>query len=236
MRPADQSRQPWHTCYRPPVQVQIPDEDRRLIQGWLDDSSMLESILTGLESARPALSAMALAEDVAQRTAVDFVATKRIIRTLLHMSGTYRNFSPGERSNAAEIFFQSLSADPNQRERFENLFERIVKISALELTGKALSVLTDNQNVFRSARTLSEIRPVFREDGLEADALLILHQLKLEYTEGPPHQLKSSKELFIAMDHDDLLLLKEVVERALLKHERIAALVSKLDVTHLGSN
>jgi len=218
------------------VQVLIPDEDREIIQQWLDDASTIESILTGLESAAPALSAVALAEEVSRRAAVDLATSKRFIPTLLHIAGTYRNFSPGERITAAEIFLQSLDVNPDQWERFRNLFGRIISVRSLELTGKALSVLTDNQNVFRSARTLSEIRPVFREDGLDADALLILHQLKLEYTEGPPHHRKDSKELFIAMDHGDLLSLKEVIERALLKHERIAALVSKLDITHLESN
>jgi len=54
-----------------------------------------------------------------------------------------------------------------------------------------------------------------------------VHHLKLVYHEGPE---ADRKELFIAMDKEDLTALRNVLDRAIAKHEKLVTLVKKLDL------
>ena len=210
------------------VQVQIPEEDRTVLRTWLFGNPRLETVLVALEKATPALSHVTLAEAVAKETKQASEEVIQLIRTLIHLVSTIRNLPDDEQQVAPEAFFRALGMEQSHRPAFEELFQRLLRIPAIETTGKALNVLLDNQYVFRSARTLSEIRPIFSEDGLDPTAAVLLHQLKIEYTEGP--RRANRKEVFIAMDYDDLEYLKDVIERALVKHSRMKSLIPKLGI------
>ena len=53
---------------------------------------------------------------------------------------------------------------PENEERLRNSLLRLFSITVLDVTAKALGVLTDNQRSFVSARILSDMRPIFKDD------------------------------------------------------------------------
>lgn len=87
----------------------------------------------------------------------------------------------------------------------------------LKLTFKALTLQGDNDQIYRDARILSDIRLVFDENIEESNRnAVIIHRLKIEYTQG-----SDRKVFYTSLDALDLKKLKEQVERALEKEKLI---------------
>jgi hypothetical protein len=108
-------------------------------------------------------------------------------------------------------------AEANVRKRFDERMSRVLHCKSVQITAKALQILLDNPNTYCTARTLSEVRPVFNDE-LEPQAAVILHHLKLVYHKGPDRQ---REELFVALDRDALEQLHRVLSRAIAKNNKL---------------
>ena len=84
-------------------------------------------------------------------------------------------------------------------------------------TIKAATLLGENEKIFIESRVLSDIRIVFDEE-IEnpKQCAVIIHQLKIAY-----HENDEPKEIFIALDTEDLNQLKETANRAIQKDKLI---------------
>jgi hypothetical protein len=115
------------------------------------------------------------------------------------------------------------------REKFKQRLTTLLSIESLEILAKALGILRNNQNVFHEARIITEIRPVF---GTNVEALppaaVILHMLNITC-----HGTDGHKEFFIALDTDDIDVLRDVVDRAETKAESLKAMLNKAGTTYL---
>jgi hypothetical protein len=116
-----------------------------------------------------------------------------------------------------------------QEPEFRNVLLRLFSIVALDVTAKALGVLTDNQRSFVSGRVLSDIRPIF-QDEISAGPMagVIVHSLKLEYMES--NQLQ---EFFVSLDSKDLQFMLDLIQRAIKKDVAMRALLEKAQVQFL---
>lgn len=104
----------------------------------------------------------------------------------------------------------------------------LLNIGSIGVTAKALDVLTEHERVFCGARILSDMRPVFLDDGTQATAAMIVHQLQIAFHEGKDH-----KELYFALDSNDLDELLEVIERARRKEKVFEKIMADAKLTHL---
>ena len=97
---------------------------------------------------------------------------------------------------------------------------------SLGITAKAMDIKIRHQNVYRTARILTDIRPVFKEELTEEPpASVIIHTLGITtYQAG---DLSTPKELYFALDTDDLRELKKVVDRAFRKEATLKAMISR---------
>jgi hypothetical protein len=122
---------------------------------------------------------------------------------------------------------------PNgQSEEAKTRLMTVLNIEPLACSSKALSVSTDHQRVFYDAKVLSDIRFAFRPD-VEAEpyGATIVHILKLVYHEDNDH-----KNFFVALDDEDLSLLKRIIERAERKTEKLRNRLDVASVRFLGKN
>jgi hypothetical protein len=214
------------------MRLDIPPEDREILRRWFspkDESA--EKVIAALEKAKPALTPTALAHHVARETGVEADAAVDLLFTLCNLAQTVEGFEAAERPNTSEMLFRSIfddGKDAPERSQFNERVKRILDCKSIQITSKALGVLTSNPNTFCAARTLSELRPVFGETDLDPEAALIVHQLKLEYHVGPGRNER--REIFIAMDRADVEKLMAVLKRAIEKDDKLRGVVGKLDL------
>jgi hypothetical protein len=92
-----------------------------------------------------------------------------------------------------------------------------------KLIGKHLTaeVVTEYQNVYASAKIISDIRPVFHENPKEKPkAASIIHNLTISYYVG-----NEQKKFFVALDINDVDYLMKVLERTKLKELTLSGLL-----------
>lgn len=194
------------------------------------ENTQLESVLKLLEAAEPSLEAATLAKLLVEMASLAPTEAEGLITVLVSLANTVGRFEAGERGAAPSIVARAVLgevSDAKRRATFESNIERILKIRAIEITGKAIGVLLDNEHYFCSARTLSEIRPIFASENLEQRAAVIVHQLKIVFHEGPRN---ATKEIFVACDIDSLRSLQAVLNRAVEKHMKLVDSVGRMGI------
>jgi hypothetical protein len=107
----------------------------------------------------------------------------------------------------------------------------VLDIEPLARASKVLSVSTDHEHAFYDAKILSDIRYVFRPDPeAEPYGATIVQILKIVY-----HTERDHKAFFVALDGQDLLLLKKVIERAEKKTKQLREHLDAASVPFLGT-
>jgi hypothetical protein len=104
-------------------------------------------------------------------------------------------------------------------------FERTLGTAA-----KAGDVLTQHERIFQAARVVTDLRPIFHVDVTERpDAAVIIHTLKITQRDHFGHR----SDLYFALDHNDVVAMKEVIERALKKEQTLKQMIKESAITVL---
>ena len=115
------------------------------------------------------------------------------------------------------------------REAFKKKLLRFFELNTLFVSAKALGILQSNENVFRSARIVTDVRPVFGLDAKAPPAAAVLvHMLDLIYQKDG-----EIKHLYVAMDSLDIDILREALDRAEDKAESLKPLIKNSGVAFL---
>jgi hypothetical protein len=111
-----------------------------------------------------------------------------------------------------------LEPDSDRANAFADRIKSFLSLDrVVGVTARAANVMVQHKNPFRSARILSDVRPVFVDDGkLEPAAGLIIHNLQVLTSTD-----QQTVSFYAALDSQDLLKLKNVIERAILKEEEL---------------
>jgi hypothetical protein len=111
--------------------------------------------------------------------------------------------------------------------RFKNRIERLLSVDQLSIASKALALQADHENVFCEAKVLTDVRPVF---GTKVDdppeGFVVTHTLKIGYHDGG----SDHRDYYVALDEDDLVTLRSLIERAEKKANSLISLMSKTGV------
>lgn len=92
----------------------------------------------------------------------------------------------------------------------------------LAVASKALDIRAQHQRVFRRARILTDLRPVYGVDAsVRPAAAVIVHTLRLEYVEAGT----GTRRFFIALDAADLKELRGLLDRAEKKEASLSAML-----------
>jgi hypothetical protein len=189
-------------------------------------------IVSALEGVAPKLFPENLSSEVISK--VKGVSTEdlsEMIATVMSLSSHRMH----DESTAEELADQVVEAAteanlPIKLEEERGTFkDRLIKLFELEtlfVSAKALGVLLSNENLFCSARILTDLRPVFGSDPkLAPTAAVMVHMLDLSY-----HKVGELKHLYVALDSLDIHTLREALDRAQLKAESLKPLTKKAGV------
>lgn len=94
-------------------------------------------------------------------------------------------------------------------ERVEGPFGELLSLPILRLVANALDLCYEYTHLWRDARILTDIRPIFSDDAAKIDGAVVSHTFRLRFED-----VQGSHELNIAMDETEILDLAEQCERA----------------------
>jgi hypothetical protein len=131
-----------------------------------------------------------------------------------------------EAAHEANLAIKTEEESATFKKRLIKLFE----LDTVFISAKALGILQNNENVFCSAKILTDIRPVFGSDPTVApSAAVIVHMLDLSY-----HKKTGDLEhLYIALDSLDIDTLREALDRAEMKAESLKPLIKNAGMLFL---
>jgi hypothetical protein len=116
----------------------------------------------------------------------------------------------------------------SEQEKLKERLLRILSVSSLDSAAKALALRVDFGNVFCDAKILTDLRPIFAKPEEAPVGTIITHTLKLVYHEHGDH-----KELYVALDSNDIIALKKVLERAESKEKSLTPLIERVKVSEV---
>jgi hypothetical protein len=109
--------------------------------------------------------------------------------------------------------------------------ERLILIFGIEpllLVAKAGTVMVDHDKTFHDVRVLTDIRPVFDETPNSTKAMMIVHNLKIHYHQGEQH-----RDLYVALDAQDVQKFIDTLERAKKKAEILKSILTSTNVPYI---
>ena len=117
-----------------------------------------------------------------------------------------------------------LDISPENIDKFKERLSHLLNIKSLSLRTKAANLIVDNQIIFRDAKLISDIRPIFGADVEDAPiGTVLVHTLKLEYIEND-----YPKSFHIALDDTDVTNLITLLKRTQIKSETIRKLIKSV--------
>ncbi len=199
-------------------------------------------LLSALKAAKPSLFSTGLASQVAPsinglksrevRRIVESLVAMYAVRIRLGISSS--EFASGISAAIDDFEEASFSEEDKLRlaERLTQLLTQLLEMEkSLGITSKANDVLTEHEHTFCSARVLTDIRPIFQSDlASPPSEAVVVHTLKIAY-----HQDREHKEFYVALDSDDIQMLKSAIERAELKDRSAKSLLDKAGVLCLDA-
>lgn len=195
-------------------------------------------LLSALKAAKPSLFSTGLASQVAPsinglksrevRRIVESLVAMYAVRIRLGISSS--EFASGI-SAAIDDFEEASFSEEDKLRLAERLTQLLEMEKSLGITSKANDVLTEHEHTFCSARVLTDIRPIFQSDlASPPSEAVVVHTLKIAY-----HQDREHKEFYVALDSDDIQMLKSAIERAELKDRSAKSLLDKAGVLCLDA-
>jgi hypothetical protein len=195
----------------------------------------MRELLNGIQELQPTMALEGLAEALANRLPLDARKTRAIVELLSSLNVAREGLGMDRDEFIAELrsaMEQSGKEDLHASDwsAFEELLTAALSTdSSLSLSSKAVDVLTDHARVFWYARTLTDLRSVFRSEVEQKPAaMVIVHTLKIAYREAG-----TNREFFVALDSADVRELIESLERALKKEESLKSLASEKGIAIL---
>ncbi len=179
------------------------------------DREKLASAVAFIGSARPipltpgellqAIARAKIADEDVERIAEQAVS----LHGLMHSSGV----EAGEIIAALRMAVADSDKSPQWwDDQFSSLLTRLISMPGVRAVSKAASLAYEHMHLFRSARLVTDVRPVFDDDVDDIDGAIISHNLRLEY-----FGRGGANSLSVTLDTPDLLQLFNQCERALRK-------------------
>jgi hypothetical protein len=201
------------------------------------------ALLRGIVEAPPRVDLLAYANNLAAGTSMDANTVRGILDLLVDLHSVMDDLA----IDVPEVVSQlRLAVEQLPKEELEDLSvkgltprdwsdcERFISAvfsadAGLTLTAKAYSVSWEYENRYCTARILTDLRPVFGPNAEDApSALITVHTLRLTY-----HQGAETKEVYVALDRDDIDQLSVLLERAKKKEESLKKLSRQKDIALL---
>src|ERR1700687_3422193 len=196
-----------------------------------------KTLLKALEQAKPAAAPHLFWKHVAKLAPTISPSTIKIIVNELfsmHLALENLDISTEEFSKSVSdaVFSEQSEEFPIDEADRDILKDRLTKLfelkASLRLTAKASDISTDAQHLFYTAKILTDIRPVFDEEGTVIEAAVIIHNLLIHYGDANDH-----KNFVVTLDANDVNELRSVLDRADAKAKALQSLLKRAEVSYL---
>lgn len=97
----------------------------------------------------------------------------------------------------------------------------------IKSTYKAIDLMSDNHINYKKGRVFSDIRLLFEDDfdaNIENRKAVVIHRLKLECNKDD-----EDRSYYFSLDSKDLIKMKELIDRAIIKEEKIKSDYSNIE-------
>lgn len=105
----------------------------------------------------------------------------------------------------------------------DRLTKLLGSIKILQITAKGYDLMAEYDKVFIGSRIITDIRPIFPSLDASVSSVasaIIVHNLKITYQKG-----KSRKDIFVAMDSNDIKQLRSELDRAETKSNSVRNII-----------
>ncbi len=217
------------------VQFRIPAEA-------LTDMEVLRRVgsdkLAQLASAFKAIEPTPLRPKQLRETACTVLGTgeeaegigQSVVRLLLALYGLLRQRSLNPKSILDGLRDGIGKSDWNEEAKnewkaVEPQIEELLSIEKVGAVSKALALAYEYANLYESAQIITDIRPVYNEDGSDIQGSIVSYTLRMNYDDA-----EGNHTLSIAMDEKDIQELMGACERAQKKSQRAKRLMEDVEV------
>lgn len=108
---------------------------------------------------------------------------------------------------------EGLQLGETERNESEEFLIELMETPSMVTSAKASDLLTEYDRIFGDARIVTDIRPVFTEDPDRlTNGVVLVSTLKIQFQDA-----RGISSFYVALDTEDLVALKKVVDRALSK-------------------
>jgi|GEM_PF-2893722 len=130
-----------------------------------------------------------------------------------------------------EMESDSLPLTKETEGRFRDRLSKLLDNRQLYFASKSVDMITEYENVFVSVRIATDLRPVYDNQTNETPkAGMISHILHLHYQRG---EESDHRDLYVALDSENLKYLKRMIERAEKKAESLRPIFKQSGIIEL---
>lgn len=218
-----------------PKRLQVPERQTRALARILRFSKKeRKQLIDTLKATKPTLLGRKFISVWAQRANVSEDEAQEVLQL---MASLYISLDVAGKSieTFVEEVCDAIKASKNPTLQVKNVkwtelksfFAKILTLdNTLGVTAKATDIRMEYGNVFCTARILTDLRPVFGRDVEKGPAAaVVIHEAKITFHEDG--STDRAKDFFVALDLEDIQQLKKLLDRAILKEERIKAMAEK---------
>ena len=198
------------------------------------DEEVFQALVKALHSVSPASDPSKLASSVAPQVrdlAEDDIS--ELLGAILPMYSA-KGFSEADSPAFIRDLGQAIaSGKPPLTMDIEVLkarFAVLLAIPSIAVSAKAFLIQREQQHIFLSARSFSDIRPVFSEDADRPMAFVVSHQLKVSYFDDGQR-----KTLYLALDDNDISELQKVLTRAQTKSKVLSTFIQQTNLPEVSN-
>lgn len=216
-----------------PMAFRVPAQYRDVFRGLRDmPDEAAEAVVSAMSSAPPFSPTKALVSRADEAlSAAEVEATGQMLVAAVMSARSQLALHLETPESLAESIASGADVgteDTAVRERFRDRLIGLLNADAIRTTTVAADIMVEHERPYQSARTYTDIRPVFADDPSEVPSgAVIVSMLQVSYwtTEG-------NGEMYFALDPQDLMQLRDVVERALAKTETLRGFLESAGLTY----
>lgn len=124
---------------------------------------------------------------------------------------------------------QGLAVSDSGKSALAAKLASLLGLSTLERASKIEQLKADHQTIFYDAKILTDLRPIFDKPQEPPVGAVVTHTLKIICHESGEH-----KELYFALDAEDVLTLKKIAERAADKMSSLKQVLKSANIPDLS--
>lgn len=119
-----------------------------------------------------------------------------------------------------------------QADAFRDSLAKLLAINSLDVEAKAFSLKGEYEHTFCTGRILTDARPIYGIDPSDTPAaMMIIHTLRISYHD----ESSRLREIYIAMDSDDITTLRETLDRADVKSNSLKSVFTAANIKVIDS-